>query len=86
MSNIIKTVIAMIYSRIKNLREDKDWTQQKVADMLHISRSAYSAYENGANAVPIEVLIRLSYIHKTSVDYLLDQTNEIKPYPRKRMK
>lgn len=73
----------MIYKRIKNLREDNDLTQQKMADRLHISRSAYSAYENGANAVPIEVLINLSKIFDTSIDYLLEQTDETKPYKRK---
>ena len=58
-------VIVLTYRRIKNFREDRDWTQQYIADMLHISRSAYSAYENGTNAVPIEVLIQLalSLIH-----------------------
>ena len=76
----------MIYRRIKNLREDKDWTQQNMADMLHISRSAYSAYENGANAVPIEVLINLSHIFETSIDYLLEQTDNPTPYERGRAK
>lgn len=76
----------MLYRRIKDLREDKDWTQRQLAEMLHISRSAYSAYENGANAVPIEVLIRLSQIYGTSVDYLLEQTDNPKPYERRRTK
>jgi len=74
----------MIFKRIKNLREDKDWTQQEIADMLHISRSAYSAYENGANAVPIDVLIQLSQIHNTSIDYLLEQTDDPRPYERRK--
>jgi len=76
----------MITGRIKALREDKDWTQQRVADLLHISRSAYSAYENGANATPIEILIKLSLIHETSVDYVLDLTDNPAPYERKRKK
>lgn len=76
----------MIYRRIKDLREDKDWTQQDLSDMLHISRSSYSAYENGANAFPIEVLIKLAYIHNTSVDYLLDLTDNPNPYERKKIK
>lgn len=78
--------MAVIYRRIKDLREDKDWTQQKVADVLHISRSAYSAYENGANAVPIEVLVALSHLYDTSIDYLLEQTDVSKPYERKKKK
>ena len=84
LSNIIRLVMGMIYRRIRDLREDHDWTQQNMADMLHISRSAYSAYENGANAVPIEVLIRLSHIFETSIDYLLEQTDNPVPYERRK--
>jgi len=73
----------MITGRIKALREDKDLTQQQVADLLHISRSTYSAYENGANQTPIEILIKLSNIHDTSVDYILDLTDNPIPYERK---
>ncbi len=65
----------MIFQRIRDLREDKDWTQQKVADMLFINRRTYSAYENGVNAVPIEILIKISKIHNVSVDYLLELTD-----------
>lgn len=76
----------MICRRIKNLREDNDWTQQYVANLLHISRSTYSAYENGANAPPLEILIELSAIYNTSVDYILDLTDNRNPYMRKRVK
>ena len=58
----------MIYQRIKDLREDKDWTQREMAEMLHISRSSYSAYENGTNAFPIEVLKSLAVLYGTSID------------------
>lgn len=74
----------MIYRRIKDLREDNDWTQKYVADLLHISRSTYSAYENGANAPPIEVLISLSSIYNTSVDYILGLIDNPGPYECKR--
>ncbi|MEG2377074.1 MAG: helix-turn-helix transcriptional regulator [Clostridia bacterium] len=71
-------------ARIRDLREDKDLTQQKVADLLHISRSTYSAYENGANSAPLEILVALADLHKTSVDYILGLTDVKTPYPRKR--
>ena len=86
MSPIMTLVINVIYKRIKDLREDNDFTQQYTSDMLHISRSAYSAYENGANAIPIEVLIKLSYFYDTSVDFLLEQTDVKTPYPRRQKK
>ena len=73
----------MIYERIRNLREDRDWTQQQVADLLHINRRTYSAYENGVNAMSPEILIQLAQIHHTSVDYLLGLTDVKKPYSGK---
>lgn len=42
---------------------------------LKISRSAYSAYENGANALPLEILIALADLYQVSVDYLLFRTD-----------
>lgn len=35
----------MKYQRIRDLREDKDLTQQQIADMLFINRRTYAAYE-----------------------------------------
>ena len=74
----------MKFKRLKDLREDSDWTQQQLTDRLAISRSAYSAYENGANAPPIEVLLRLAEIYHTSVDYILGRTDTRLPYPPSR--
>jgi len=70
----------MLLRRVKNLREDNDWTQKHVASLLYICRSTYSAYENGANAVPLEILKRLALLYNTSADYLLELTDNIKPY------
>ena len=61
----------MKYRRIKDLREDYDWTQQYVADHLHISRSTYSNYENEIRDIPIEILIRLAKLYHVSLDYLV---------------
>ena len=43
----------------------------------------YSKYETGENDIPTNILIKLSKIYKTSIDYLLNQTDEKKPYKRK---
>lgn len=74
----------MIYPAIRALREDRDWTQQQVADLLFINRRTYSAYENGVNTISPELLIRLAEIYETSVDYLLGLTDVREPYPRKK--
>lgn len=72
--------------RLKSLREDKDITQSQLADFLHIKQNTYSQYENGKRGVPAEVLIALSSFFKTSVDYILELTDEEKPYPRRKEK
>lgn len=75
-------VKTMIYYNIRNLREDRDWTQQYVADYLGVNRRTYSAYETGTNSMTPETLIQLAELYDTSIDYLLGLTNVQKPYPR----
>lgn len=73
-----------MYRRIRDLREDKDMTQKKMAELLHCSQRVYSNYECGDIDIPTNILITLAGYHETSVDYLLDLTNEKRPYPRKK--
>ena len=72
----------MTFHRIKDLRDDHDWTQQNVADRLFISRRAYGAYETGERAIPVGIVIELAKIYNVSIDYILGLTDERKPYPR----
>ena len=72
-----------MYERIRNLREDRDLSQQALADYLNCTQVCYSNYEIGKRDIPTEVLIRLAEFYKTSVDYLLGLTDEKKPYPKK---
>lgn len=72
-----------MYERLRNLREDSNWTQQTVADQLSMKRRTYSAYETGVNAMSPETLIKLAAIYQTNVDYLLGLTNCRQPYPPK---
>lgn len=68
------------------MREDKDLSQREIAEMLGMSQTGYSKYETGENDIPTSILIRLSALHNTSIDYLLDQTDETLPYKRKKNK
>lgn len=72
-----------MYQRIRDLRSDKDWSQVEVAKVLNMSQTGYSKYETGENDIPTHVLIKLSALYETSVDYLLGLTDERKPYPRR---
>lgn len=67
------------YKRIKNTREDKDYTQKEIATILKTSQSYYAQYENGHRKLPIEHLITLCKFYNLSADYLLGIIDE----PRK---
>ena len=71
-----------MYPRIRSLREDKDLTQQQVAEFLNMSRTGYNQYETGKNDIPTRILIDLSKFYNTSIDYLLGVTDELKSYPK----
>lgn len=71
-----------MYPRIKDLREDKDLSQAKLAKLIGMSQTGYSKYETGENDIPTNILIKLAQLHETSVDYLLGLTDEKKPYSR----
>ena len=73
-----------MYQRIRDLREDRDLTQTQVAKMLGMSQTGYSKYETGENDLPTAVLIKLAAFYRTSIDYLLNQTDIPERYPKGR--
>ncbi len=75
-----------MYRHIRDLREDHDLKQREVAVYLGCSQRSYSDYENGKTRVPPDILIELSRLYGTSVDYLLDLTDVKTPYPRAKEK
>lgn len=70
-------------NRIKDLREDHDFTQQMVADKIGITQRKYSYVETGVQQLTAELLVSLSRLYEVSIDYLLYETDHPKPYPRK---
>ena len=67
-----------MYKRLKDLREDKDLTQTKLAKILNMSQTGYSKYETGENDIPTQILIALANLYETSIDYILEQTDNPK--------
>jgi len=58
-------------SRIKDMRKQRHWTQKDLATKLEVSVSILNKYEGGANAPPLQVLLKLSALFGTSLDYLV---------------
>jgi len=70
-----------MYKRIRDLREDRDLNQTTVAKYLGMSQTGYSKYETGENDIPTDVLIKLARFYRTSIDYLLGETDLKDRYP-----
>ena len=61
--------------RIRDLREDNDYTQVQIAEILKTSQTMYARYERGANELPIRHLITLCDLYNVSSDYILGRTD-----------
>lgn len=61
--------------RMRDLREDSDYTQEYVAHYLGTSQTMYARYERGANELPLHHLVKLCTLYNVSADYLLGLSN-----------
>ncbi|WP_040196323.1 helix-turn-helix domain-containing protein [Candidatus Soleaferrea massiliensis] len=72
----------MNYRHIKELRIDADKKQWEIAKHLGVVQNTYSKYENGVIEWTAPLLEKLADFYGTSVDYLIDRTDEKKPYSK----
>ena len=61
--------------RLKNLRTERDISQEDLARLLNISRTSVTNYELGRNEASAQVLNKLATIFNCSIDYLLGKTD-----------
>ncbi|TBV87128.1 MULTISPECIES: helix-turn-helix domain-containing protein [unclassified Lysinibacillus] len=64
----------MLGVRLKYLRKSNNKTQQDIADILGITRPAYTAYEQGKRNPDYEILEKIADYYNVSTDYLLGRT------------
>lgn len=67
----------MYLKRLKDLREDNDLTQARVAKLLNITRPQYSLYETGKRDIPVDLLRILAKFYNTSLDYIVGENRYI---------
>ena len=66
------------YEILRNLRENKDLTQQNIADLLKIGRTMYRRYETGETDIPVRHLKVLCSFYGVTSDYLLGLSSKQK--------
>ncbi|MBJ8084785.1 MULTISPECIES: helix-turn-helix transcriptional regulator [unclassified Bacillus cereus group] len=68
----------MIFSeRLKEEREKRNWSQNDLAEKIHVSRQSVSKWETGKNYPSIEIIIHLSDLFGITIDELLRSDEEL---------
>lgn len=62
--------------KIKELREEKSWTQSELAKKINSTNKNIWAYENNIASPSIDTLIKLSQIFNVSIDYLVGRADD----------
>ena len=58
-------------TRLKDIREELEISQQEIAKTLNVSRQNYSFWETGYKFIPLKHLNNFCNIYKCSMDYIL---------------
>ncbi len=66
-------------TRLRELREARNYTQLKVALDLNLNQNSISRYENGTREAGYELLCRFADYYGVSVDYILGRTEDERP-------
>ena len=61
----------MIAERLKELREEKAWTQTDLAKILGVTRSCVNAWEMGISVPSTQYVVELASLFHISTDFLL---------------
>lgn len=68
-----------MYLRLKEARQRKGLLQNELAELIHVSRQAYSLYERGRRRPNWETMIAMAKALDVSTDYLLGLSDEPAP-------
>jgi len=68
----------VLFQRLKDIREDLDLMQQEMAELLKVSQSCYSRWENGKELIPFRKLVDFCNITNHSLDYVTGISNNEK--------
>ena len=67
----IEVIIVKFNEKIQELRREKGLSQEKIADIMGVSRQSVAKWEAGNNYPEVDKLIELSNIFGVSIDKLL---------------
>lgn len=80
--------MATFAERLKSLRREKGWSQQRLADALELSKSSVNMYERGEREPGFETMEAIADLFNVDMNYLYGRTDvkiadPIVPEPKK---
>ena len=69
--------------RIRALREDNDYNQATVSEVLHVAQTTYSDYEKGKVRMPIECAIELTKFYNVDLNFLIGVSDIKNEFPKR---
>ena len=66
------------YTRLRDLREDADLTQEQLVQKLGMYKTTYTNYEQGKREPPFDFIIKIAKFYNVSIDYIAGFINEPK--------
>ena len=72
----------MYLKRVRELREARNLTQNDVCKVIGIQQPQYNRYETGKRDFPLAYVVEIALLFNSSVDYILELSDESKPYKR----
>ncbi len=70
----------MFGKRLRKMRNQRGFTQQRMADLLSIALITYQKYEQGVRSPSFECLINIADILDVSIDYLMGRDNFLRAH------
>lgn len=62
--------------RLKQIRQKRKVSQEKISEVLEIPRTQYTRYETGFNEMPLRYFAKTCQFLNTSADYILGLKDE----------
>jgi len=66
-------------NRLRDLREDRDWTQKHVAGLIGVAANTMTNYENERRQLTPELIHKFCDLYGVTADYLLGRSNTPQP-------
>ena len=68
------------YPRLRDLREDRDLTQEQLVQIFKMHKTTYTNYGQGKREPPFELIIKLARLYNGSIDYIAGLTDTPKSF------